>query len=203
MWFNAHFWTLCGQKILSEMNSVVRSSFPFQRYRTCEHVYIKINARVNTAFCSGLILLQGSWKKDMFSSSLVPQHVLLTLFLSILSEGQNSEVHNILFAKSGYSCLMFVQHGCVGVGWGQKAVSSWLKHHDHAGPTALRGCMDLPRLWVIRWDANVMGHGAGPRQMVPLMFLQEGEILEPQGNLWKIRSNIHHLLLGQCFLLIF
>lgn len=83
-------------------------------------------------------------------------------------------------------------------------VSSWLKHHGHAGPTALRGCMEnLPRLWVIRWDANVMGHGARPRQMVLLVFLQEREVLEPQGILWKIRSNIYHLLLGQCFLLIF
>lgn len=107
MWFNAHFWTLCGQKILSEMNSVVRSSFPFQRYRTCECVYIKINARVNTAFCSGLILLQGSWKKDMFSSSLVPQHALLTLFLSILSEGQNNEVHNILQNRATAALCLF------------------------------------------------------------------------------------------------
>jgi len=23
---------------------------------------------------------------------------------------------------------------------------------------------NLPRLWVIKWDANVTGHGAGPRQ---------------------------------------
>lgn len=107
MWFNVHFWTLCGQKILSEMNSVVGSSFPFQRYRTCEHVYIKMNARVNTAFCSGLILFQWSWKKEMFSSSLVPQHALLALFFSVLSKGQSNEVHNIVFAKSGHSCIMF------------------------------------------------------------------------------------------------
>lgn len=63
--------------------------------------------------------------------------------------------------------------------------------------------MDLPRLWVIKWDANITGHGAGPRQRVPLTVLWEEEVVEPQGTLWKIGSNIHHLLLGQCFLLVF
>lgn len=130
-------------------------------------------------------------------------HCLLCFFLFFL---RDRAMRSTIFYLENQvtAALCFAQHGCVSVQGGQRARSLWLKHHGHANPTVLRGCIEnLPRLWVIRWDANVMGHGAGRRQTVLLVFFQEGEVLEPQGTLWKIRSNIYYLLLGQCFLLIF
>lgn len=113
-------------------------------------------------------------------------HCLLCFFLFFLRDRAMGSI-TFYLQNQVTAALCFVQHGSVSAGWGQRAVSSWLKHHDPAGPAALRGCMEnLPRLWVMRWDANVMGHahlGAGPRQMVLLTFLQEGGGLRTSGNL--------------------